>query len=138
MTTEQPARQADLTGLGLFDGLSEAQLAELAAAGTVVAFDSGEELFTEGAPAEHWWVLLGGGLELSRHVGREDTVVARMPFSRRQVSAASISRSRTVRAPARGWVSGLALTVNILAEPATGPEQMWQRASRQILCSVHR
>ncbi|HET7724851.1 MAG TPA: cyclic nucleotide-binding domain-containing protein, partial [Propionibacteriaceae bacterium] len=78
MTTEQPARVADLIGLGLFDGLSEVQLAELAAAGAVVAYESGQELFTEGAPAEHWWVLLAGGLELSRHVGREDTVVARM------------------------------------------------------------
>ena len=35
-------------------------------------------LFTEGRPAEFWWVLLEGTIELVRHIGREDTVVARM------------------------------------------------------------
>jgi len=78
MATERPARVGDLSGVGLFDGLSEAQVAELADAGAVVAFEPGEELFTEGAPADMWWVLLAGELQLSRRVGREDTVVARM------------------------------------------------------------
>ncbi|MEN0070196.1 MAG: ATP-binding protein [Propionicimonas sp.] len=77
MVTEQPARPGDLAGLTLFDGLSALQVADLASAGAVVSFEAGEELFTEGAPADSWWVLLRGELALSRHVGREDTVGAR-------------------------------------------------------------
>ena len=42
------------------------------------AFEPGEELFREGEPADYWWVLLDGALELVRHVGREDTVLGAM------------------------------------------------------------
>src|SRR5262247_3340428 len=54
-------RLADLRGIGLFDGLSDDQLAELAAAGDEVPVRPGVELFREG-----------------RHAGREDRVVGRM------------------------------------------------------------
>ena len=36
------------------------------------------ELFREGEPADFWWVLLDGAIDLLRHIDREDTVVARM------------------------------------------------------------
>jgi signal transduction histidine kinase len=68
----------DVRALGLFDGLSDGQLADLVAAGTRMPFEAGEELFREGRPAEHWWVLLGGTVELVRHVGRGETVLGRM------------------------------------------------------------
>ena len=69
---------ADLRTVPIFDGLSDDQLAELIAGGTEIAIEPGVELFREGAPADFWWVLVDGEIELSRRVDREDTVVARM------------------------------------------------------------
>jgi signal transduction histidine kinase len=68
----------DLRGLGLFDGLSDAQLAELIDAGTEVRIEPGVDLFQEGKAADAWWVLVDGAIALHRHLGREDTVVGRM------------------------------------------------------------
>jgi signal transduction histidine kinase len=68
----------DLRPLSIFDGLTDSQLAELVAGGTEVAVAPGVDLFREGEPADFWWVLVDGALDLIRHVGREDTVVARM------------------------------------------------------------
>ena len=68
----------DLRPIGLFDGLTDEQLADLLASGTVVPVEPGVDLFTEGAHADFWWVLVGGALDLVRHVGREDVVVGRM------------------------------------------------------------
>lgn len=71
-------RVDDLRPLGLFDGLSDAQLAQLAEGGEEVRIEPGLELFHEGDHADFWWVLIDGALELVRHVGREDVVVGRM------------------------------------------------------------
>jgi len=71
-------RVEDLRPLPLFDGLTDEQLAALLADGAEVAVEPGRELFHEGDPADHWWVLVDGTLDLLRHVGREDTVVGRM------------------------------------------------------------
>jgi signal transduction histidine kinase len=68
----------DLRGLGLFAGLSDAQLGELLEGGTEVRIEPGVKLFTEGEHADYWWVLVDGAIDLSRHVGREDTVVGRL------------------------------------------------------------
>jgi signal transduction histidine kinase len=68
----------DLRSLPLFGDLSDHQLGQLLAAGTVVRIEPGVELFREGEPAQHWWALVDGAIELSRHVGREETVVGRM------------------------------------------------------------
>jgi signal transduction histidine kinase len=67
-----------LRATSLFAGLADDQLTELMTAGAEVAFEVGDEPFHEGAPAEHWWVLVDGALDLVRHVGREDVVVGRM------------------------------------------------------------
>ena len=48
---------------------------ELAAAGEEVQFEEGTELFREGAPADYWWVLLDGHVQLVRRAGREEPVV---------------------------------------------------------------
>ncbi|NUO92512.1 MAG: cyclic nucleotide-binding domain-containing protein, partial [Dermatophilaceae bacterium] len=66
---------ADLRTVPLFDGLSDAQLAELLAVGDEVTVRPGEVLFHEGDRADHWWVLVDGSLDLSRHIGREDVTV---------------------------------------------------------------
>jgi signal transduction histidine kinase len=68
----------DLRPLPIFDGLTDGQLAELAAGGTEVPVEPGVDLFREGEHADFWWLLVDGAIDLIRHVGREDTVVARM------------------------------------------------------------
>ena len=69
---------AEVRRLALFDGLDDEQLRSLVGSGTEVAFSPGEELFREGRPADFWWVLVDGSLDLVRHVGREETVLAAM------------------------------------------------------------
>jgi signal transduction histidine kinase len=68
----------DLRPIFLFDGLSEDQLRQLAAAGEEVRFEEGTELFHEGDPANHWWVLLEGRVELLRRMGNDLTPIAVM------------------------------------------------------------
>jgi len=68
----------ELRVLPLLAGLDQGQLAELAAAGDEVAFAAGDEVFRGGQPAEFWWLLLDGTLELVRRVGHEDTVLGTM------------------------------------------------------------
>ncbi|GAA1525371.1 sensor histidine kinase [Kribbella lupini] len=68
----------DIKGLSLFAGLSDGQLTELLEGGAEVPIEPGVKLFTEGEHADFWWVLVDGAIDLSRHVGREDTVVGRM------------------------------------------------------------
>jgi signal transduction histidine kinase len=69
---------AQLAALPLFEGLSSEQLAELAAAGTVVPFEPGEELIHEGRPADVWYVLLDGRVDLVRHVGRQEMLLGHL------------------------------------------------------------
>jgi signal transduction histidine kinase len=62
----------DLRRIELFDGSDDDLLAALLRTGTEVAFACGDVLFQENHPAEYWWVLLEGGVDLLRHVGREE------------------------------------------------------------------
>jgi len=71
-------RVEELRPLPIFEGLTDRQRAELAGAGTEVAVEPGAELFREGEPADFWWVLVEGSIDLVRRVGREELVVARM------------------------------------------------------------
>jgi len=59
----------DLGATFLFESLSDEQLRTLAGLGSEMSFDAGETIFVEGQPAEFLWVLLGGEMELLRHVG---------------------------------------------------------------------
>jgi len=68
----------DLRPLGLFDGTSDDQLLHLVDVGVEVPFVAGQELFVEGEPADAWWVLIGGTVDLVRHLGREETVIGAM------------------------------------------------------------
>jgi signal transduction histidine kinase len=68
----------DLRPLDLFGGLGDDQLLELVALGAEVRFVAGEELFHEGEPADFWWVLVDGSIDLVRHVGREETLLGAM------------------------------------------------------------
>src|SRR3954452_24933659 len=69
---------ADLRSIDMFRGLTDSQLAELAAAGDEVRIEPGAVLFREGDPADFWWVLLDGAVDLHRHIGQETALVARM------------------------------------------------------------
>ena len=68
----------DLRPLGLFDGLSDGQLQELIDVGADVRIVEGEVLFREGEPADFWWVLVEGSIDLVRRVGREETKLGAM------------------------------------------------------------
>jgi signal transduction histidine kinase len=68
---------AELRGLFIVDGLNDGQLGELFAAGEEITFEDGQELFREGDPANCWWVLLEGQVQLVRRAGREEAVVMR-------------------------------------------------------------
>ena len=68
----------ELRPLELFAGLGDKELAELLAWGTEVGFQPGQELFVEGEPADYWWVLLAGSIDLVRHVGRSESVLGAM------------------------------------------------------------
>jgi signal transduction histidine kinase len=71
-------RTDDLRALALFDGMTDEQLAELAEGSTEVHVRPGLELFREGERADFWWVLVEGDIDLVRHIGPEETVVAKM------------------------------------------------------------
>ena len=65
----------ELRPIFLFDGLTDAQLADLAAVSEKVEFEANEELFKEGDPADFWWVLLDGTVQIVRRAGRSEPVV---------------------------------------------------------------
>ncbi|HEY8673357.1 MAG TPA: cyclic nucleotide-binding domain-containing protein, partial [Candidatus Dormibacteraeota bacterium] len=71
-------RVDELRGIYLFAGLSDEQLLELIAAGDEVPFVDGQELFRAGEPADAWWVLVDGRVNLVRRTDREESVVAVM------------------------------------------------------------
>jgi signal transduction histidine kinase len=71
-------RVDELKPLAIFEGLTDDQLAELVEGGAEVSIQPGVDLFREGEHADFWWVLVDGAVDLVRHVGREDVVVARM------------------------------------------------------------
>src|SRR4051794_3596079 len=68
----------DLRDIGLFAGTGDDLLAELLAGAAEVPFARGDVLFAENAPAESWWVLLEGTIDLVRHVGHEETRLGAM------------------------------------------------------------
>ena len=68
----------ELRSLALFDKVSEGQLADLVALGSEVVFAPGDELWTQNLPAESWWVLLEGRVDLMKIVGREETLLGAM------------------------------------------------------------
>ncbi len=71
-------RPEELRSIPLLEGLTDEQLAELAAGAEVVELTPGTMLFREGDLADYWWVLVEGAVELSRLSGREETVVGHM------------------------------------------------------------
>ena len=77
-TIRMKSRLSELRSVDLFGGLTDQQLSELVAGSTEISLRPGLELFREGEHADFWWVLLDGVVDLVRHVGREETIVAKM------------------------------------------------------------
>ena len=65
----------ELRTLFLFEALPDERIEALCEVGEDVAFSDGEELFHEGLPADHWWILIEGNVQLVRRAGRESPVV---------------------------------------------------------------
>ena len=66
----------ELRGLYIFAGLSDDQLDQLSEHSAVVGFRPGDILFQQGEPADFWWVLLEGRIELVRRVSQREASVA--------------------------------------------------------------
>jgi len=68
----------ELRAVPLLAGFTDAQVAALAAAGTEETYEPGARLFDEGRPADDWWVLLSGRIDLVRRIGHDEAVMATM------------------------------------------------------------
>jgi signal transduction histidine kinase len=68
----------DMRSLELLSGLTDERLQQLVDAGEEVRFDAGEVLFEEASPAEFWWLLLEGSVDLLRRTGRDETILRAM------------------------------------------------------------
>jgi len=64
---------SDVRPLPLFVGTTDEELQLLVDLGDEVGFGPGDEVFHDGEPADFWWVLVEGALDLLRKVGREET-----------------------------------------------------------------
>jgi signal transduction histidine kinase len=72
VTPEDPGLKAELRGCFLFESLTDEQLDWLLAHGTVEAHDAGAEVFRQDEPAEFFYVLLTGEIQLlKRHDGTD-------------------------------------------------------------------
>ncbi len=64
-----------LHAVPLFAYLTEDLLEWLRGHSSVVQLNDGESLFTEGEPAEHFFVLLEGGIQVTKKIGSRDVVL---------------------------------------------------------------
>lgn len=73
----RPARLTpdELRTLFLFEKLTDEQLEWLAARGEVRTYDAGVPVYEESDPADHLFVLLSGGVRMSRSVQGEDVTI---------------------------------------------------------------
>ena len=77
MTTPERVSSATLRTLFLFEDLQDDQLAWVAEHGHVERYGAGTEIATEGEPAEWVYILLSGGVTLSRLVRGDDVEITR-------------------------------------------------------------
>jgi signal transduction histidine kinase len=71
-------RVDELRQLAIFEKVSDERLEQLLAVGRTIEIEPGLQVFTEGEPADHWWVLVDGAVDLFRTVGREEARVGQM------------------------------------------------------------
>ncbi len=68
----------ELAGVYLTASLTDVQREELVAVSEEVAFHDGDQLFTEGMPADYLWILLEGQIQLSRQSGGQTVTLTTM------------------------------------------------------------
>src|SRR5215207_3171867 len=68
----------ELRELAIFEKVSDERLEQLLKVGRTIEIEPGLQLFTEGHPADDWWVLVEGAVDLFRTVGREEARVGQM------------------------------------------------------------
>jgi signal transduction histidine kinase len=130
-------RVDELRPLTIFEGLTDEQLAELVDGSTEVRIEPGIDLFREGEHADFWWVLLDGAIDLVRHVGREDTVVARMDVPGRWAGGfRAWDEEGVYLATGRGVTGGRVLRVpaEVLRERA----QAWFPFGAHLIAGLYR
>ena len=130
-------RADELRAISLFGGLADDQLAELAEGSTEVRIEPGADLFHEGEPADFWWVLLDGAIDLLRHIGPEDTVVGRMDVPGRWAGGfRAWDEDGVYLATGRGATSGRVLRVpaEVLAEKVSA----WFPFGRHLIQGLYR
>jgi len=127
----------DLRSLSIFDGLTNDQLADLIRNGTEVRIEHGVDLFREGEYADFWWVLIDGAVDLIRHVGREDSVVARMDVPGRWAGGfRAWDEHGTYLATGRGATDGRVMRVP--AEVLRDRADAWFPFGAQLIAGLYR
>jgi signal transduction histidine kinase len=130
-------RVDDLRSLSIFESLTDDQLAELIKDGTEIRIEPGIDLFHEGEHADFWWVLVDGAIDLVRHVGREDTVVARMDMPGRWAGGfRAWDEHGTYLATGRGARAGRVLKVP--AEALRDRANAWFPFGAHLIAGLYR
>ena len=130
-------RVDDLRSLSIFESLTDDQLAELIKDGTEIRIEPGIDLFHEGEHADFWWVLVDGAIDLVRHVGREDTVVARMDMPGRWAGGfRAWDEHGTYLATGRGARAGRVLQVP--AEALRDRTNAWFPFGAHLIAGLYR
>ena len=130
-------RVDDLRSLSIFESLTDDQLAELIKDGTEIRIEPGIDLFHEGEHADFWWVLVDGAIDLVRHVGREDTVVARMDMPGRWAGGfRAWDEHGTYLATGRGARAGRVLQVP--AEALRDRASAWFPFGAHLIAGLYR
>jgi signal transduction histidine kinase len=127
----------DLRSLSIFEGLTNDQLGDLIRGGTEVRIEPGVDLFREGEYADFWWVLIDGAIDLIRHVGREDSVVARMDVPGRWAGGFRAGDEQgTYLATGRGATDGRVLRVP--AEVLRDRADAWFPFGAHLIAGLYR
>lgn len=103
----EPAVLTRLRAVPLFAGLSSGELQRLAASVTRVRVPAGATLMGEGDPGDSLYILLRGGLEVTRHVDGEEVLLARQKpgaFVGEMALLGGSPRNATVRSTRRSEV----------------------------------
>ena len=130
-------RVDDLRSLSIFDGLTDDQLSDLIKDGVDVRIEPGVELFHEGEHADFWWVLIDGAIDLVRHVGREETLVARMDAPGRWAGGfRAWDEDGTYLATGRGASAGRVLKVP--AEVLRDRANAWFPLGAHLIAGLYR
>ena len=130
-------RADELRAVSLFDGLADDQLAELAGGSTEVRVEPGADLFREGEHADFWWVLIEGAIDLVRHIGREDTVVAKMDVPGRWAGGFRAWDEHGVYLATGGGVTG-GRVLRVPAEVLRERFNAWFPFGRHLIEGVYR